>query len=104
VDISYDLIRITFEGTMVTFSEVKKSNNAIIVRLPRGKLEIKEVNLGEGIATKISTDSTLKEMTVFLDVNFKSFETVKLKNPERFVLLLKGSGTKNEHIKRRVKG
>ncbi len=104
VDISYDLIRITFEGTMVTFSEVKKSNNAIIVRLPRGKLEIKEVNLGEGIATKISTDSTLKEMTVFLDVNFKSFETVKLKNPERFVLLLKGSGQKTSILKEESKG
>ncbi len=103
VDISYDLIRVTFEGTMVTFSEVKKTDNAIIVKIPRGKLETKETNLGEGIATRIFLDSTLKEMTVFLDTNFKSFETIKLKNPERFVLLLKGSGQKTSVLKEETK-
>ncbi|MCX7829835.1 MAG: N-acetylmuramoyl-L-alanine amidase, partial [Acidobacteria bacterium] len=92
--VSYDLIRITFEGTMVSFSEPKKENDKIIVRFPKGKAENVEISFGEGIATKMVSADEGKEVQVFLDKNFKQFESVSLKNPERLVLILRGTGQK----------
>ncbi len=92
--VSYDLIRITFEGVMVSFAEVKKENDKIVVRFPKGRVEESEVDFGEGISTKMVSSDEGKEVHIFLDKNFKQFETVSLKNPERMVLIIKGTGQK----------
>lgn len=96
--VSFDLIRITFEGTMVSFANITKQNNRIEVRFPRSKVEQKEVELGEGIAVKLFSADQGKEVHIILDKNFKEYETVNLKNPERLVLLIKGTGQKTPQI------
>lgn len=92
--VAYDLIRITFNGSMVSLAEAKKEEGKIRVRLPRGKTEMTPENLGEGIATSISVQDGGREVVISLDKGFKSFETVSLKNPERLVLMIKGEGQK----------
>jgi N-acetylmuramoyl-L-alanine amidase len=92
--VAYDLIRITFNGSMASLAETKKEEGKIRVRLPRGKAEMASENLGEGIATSISLQEGGREVVISLDKGFKSFETVSLKNPERLVLMIKGEGQK----------
>jgi N-acetylmuramoyl-L-alanine amidase len=92
--VSYDLIRITFEGTMVSFAEPKKIDEKIVVRFPKGKTQSGDVDFGEGIATKMVSTDEGKEVQIFLDKNFKQFEIATLKNPERLVLIIKGTGQK----------
>lgn len=96
--VSYDLIRITFEGTMVSFANITKQNDRIEVRFPRSKVEQKEIDLGEGIAIKLFSGDQGKEVHIILDKNFKEYETVNLKNPERLVLLIKGTGQKTSQL------
>ncbi|HNQ78597.1 MAG TPA: N-acetylmuramoyl-L-alanine amidase [Acidobacteriota bacterium] len=92
--VAYDLIRITFNGSMASLAEAKKEEGKIRVRLPRGKAEMSAENLGEGIATSISVQDGGREVVISLDKGFRSFETVSLKNPERLVLMIKGEGQK----------
>ena len=92
--VAYDLIRITFNGSMASLAEAKKEEGKIRVRLPRGKADIAAENLGEGIATSISVQDEGREVVIILDKGFKSFETISLKNPERLVLMIKGEGQK----------
>ncbi|NMB99446.1 MAG: N-acetylmuramoyl-L-alanine amidase [Thermoanaerobaculaceae bacterium] len=92
--VSYDLIRVTFEGTMVSFAEPKKVDDKVVVRFPKGRAQGANVDFGEGIATKMVSTDEGKEIQIFLDKNFKQFESVTLKNPERLVLIIKGTGQK----------
>lgn len=92
--VSYDLIRVTFEGTMVSFAEPKKVDDKIVVRFPKGRAQGANADFGEGIATKMVSTDEGKEIQIFLDKNFKQFESVTLKNPERLVLIIKGTGQK----------
>jgi len=92
--ISFDLVRITFKGSMASFAEARKEGETIRVRLPRGKVESAKEPLGEGIATALSTGDDGREAVVSLDRGFRSFETVSLKNPERLILMIKGEGQK----------
>lgn len=92
--VSYDLIRITFKGTMVSFAEPKKIDEKIVVRFPKGKTQEGDIDFGEGIVTKMVSTDEGREVQIFLDKNFKQFETVTLKSPERLVLIIKGTGQK----------
>lgn len=92
VSISFDLIRITFTGFMSSISEVKKEEDKLIIKFLRGNIEDREWNLGEGIANRMISSSEKKLVSIFLDKNFTKYETLYLKDPERLIVLLKGSG------------
>lgn len=92
--VSFDLVRITLKGSMISLAETKKDGGRILVRLPRGKAEFPPENLGEGIASALSAQDDGREISITLDKGFKSFETVSLKNPERLIIMIKGEGQK----------
>lgn len=92
--VSFDLVRISLKGSMVSLAETKKDGTRLLVRLPRGKAEFAAENLGEGIASAISVQDEGREISITLDKGFRSFETVSLKNPERLVIMIKGEGQK----------
>jgi N-acetylmuramoyl-L-alanine amidase len=92
--LSYDLVRITFKGSMVSLAEIKKDGGQIKVRLPRGKAAIEKEKLGEGVVTEMFQQDDGREIVFTLDKGFRNFETVNLKNPERLILMIKGEGQK----------
>ncbi len=92
VAVAADSVRITLQGTASASAQVRREGDALLVTLPRGRIETGVRDLGSGIARSLAPEAEGRGIKVSLGAGFQSFETAALRNPERLVILLKGQG------------
>jgi N-acetylmuramoyl-L-alanine amidase len=69
---------------------VSQSGREVLVRLQSGTLSTPAHELGKGIVERIAPDREGKVLQVALGDRFRKMEMLKLRNPERLVLVLRG--------------
>ncbi|MEW5763424.1 MAG: N-acetylmuramoyl-L-alanine amidase family protein [Acidobacteriota bacterium] len=88
--VSADFVRITLAGEGVTGAEVTRSGREVLVRLRSGAFSAPAHELGRGIVERVAPDREGKVLRVDLGDRFKKLDILKLRNPERLVLAVKG--------------
>lgn len=88
--LSADLVRITLAGEGVTGAEVTRSGPEVLIRLKGGAFSAPAHELGKGIVERVAPDREGRVLRIGLGDRFASMEVLKLRNPERLVLALRG--------------
>ncbi len=90
--VASDSVRITFLGRAALLGEVAQGNKDVTVTFPEATLAGSPGGLGKGIVDDLLFEKGGHRAKIQLGPGFKRFESVKLRNPDRLVLLFKGEG------------
>jgi N-acetylmuramoyl-L-alanine amidase len=92
VGVSVDTVRITLTGGLAMAAEVRQEELRLIASLAQGTFAPTSRPLGQGIAERIDVEGGGRRLVVRLGTGFRRAESLKLRNPDRLVILLKGEG------------
>ena len=90
--VTSDSVRLTFLGRAALLGEVAQGNKDVTVTFPEATLAGNPGGLGKGIVDDILFEKGGHRAKIQLGPGFKRFESVKLRNPDRLVLLFIGEG------------
>lgn len=92
VAVSADSVRLTLTGAAAPSAEVKQADRVLQIVLPAGTFSGASKEVGQGIVERVEVEKGGQRILVRLGPGFKQAEALKLKNPDRLVVLLKGEG------------
>jgi N-acetylmuramoyl-L-alanine amidase len=92
VAVSADSVRLTLTGGAAPSAEVKQADRTLQIALPTGTFAGAPKEVGQGIAERVEVEKGGQRLLVRLGPGFRQAEALKLKNPDRLVVLLKGEG------------
>ncbi|OYW02483.1 MAG: hypothetical protein B7X11_03655 [Acidobacteria bacterium 37-65-4] len=90
--VASDSVRITLQGRGTTRAEVSQVVREVDVTLPDSVFSGVVSDVGKGIVGAVLVESGGRKLRVSLGPGFRRFESAKLRNPDRLVLLFKGEG------------
>lgn len=85
-----DMVRVTLSGGAASAADVKQAGREFAIALPTGRYVSMSRSLGKGIVEQVGVDLTGKRLLVTCGEGFKKLESLKLRNPDRLVLMFKG--------------
>ena len=90
--VASDSVRITFLGRAALLGEVAQGSKDVTATFSDATLVGNPGGLGKGIVDDLQFEKGGHRAKIQLGAGFKRFESVKLRNPDRLVLLFRGEG------------
>jgi len=90
--VSVDVVRLTLTGPAAPSAEVKQVDKQLQISLPAGSFTGVSKDVGRGIVERLELEKGGQRLIVRLGPGFTRAESLKLRNPDRLVVLLKGEG------------
>jgi N-acetylmuramoyl-L-alanine amidase len=90
--VSSDLVRLTVTGTGALSADARLNGREFSLKLAAGRFGAVDRHVGQGIVEALSVDSTRTVLKVTLGDGFRRMESLKLRNPDRLVVIFKGEG------------
>ncbi len=94
VAVSYDAVRLTLRGKAAKKATVKREGEKVVISLLKGRFTMASRKLGEGIVRSIDVVNGGGKIVVSLGAGFERFVSIRLRNPDRVVIIFKGTGQK----------
>ncbi len=91
-EVAADSVRLTLAGKDAVLADVAQGSNEIVVTLAEGGLTGTVQDVGAGIVDGIAFNQGGRTLKVALGPGFKRLESLKLRDPDRLVLVFKGEG------------
>ncbi len=92
VAVSADAVRLTLTGSAVAAAQVRQTGRSVAVSLPGGRFEPVDRDVGRGIVTDVAVESGGRRLRVNLGEGFRHLERLRLRKPDRLILIFKGEG------------
>ena len=90
--VSSDLVRLTVTGPNALDADGRLNGRQFDLRLPSGRFGSIDRKVGHGIVNDINVDPSRTLLKVDLGDGFRRMESLKLRNPDRLVVIFKGEG------------